>query len=92
MGWGVNGVRAERVEDVVLNRVPQYKDGEARLTPGERLIEVAETAKGAAKDDSAKLAWRAKPVDDRLSHALVHGTRHRGGGRGGMHSAREAAT
>jgi 5-methyltetrahydrofolate--homocysteine methyltransferase len=54
----------ERVEDVVLNRRPDA---------GERLVEVAESAKGAAKDDSAKLAWRAKPVDERLAHALVHG-------------------
>jgi 5-methyltetrahydrofolate--homocysteine methyltransferase len=68
----------ERVEDVVLNRVPKYKEGEAHLTPGERLIEVAETAKGAAKDDSQKLLWRGTAdapvsVQDRLSHALVHG-------------------
>ncbi len=68
----------ERVEDVVLNRTPQYKDGEAPLTAGERLIEVAENAKGAAKDDSAKLAWRGTPdapvsVSQKLSHALVHG-------------------
>ncbi len=68
----------ERVEDVVLNRVPKYKEGEAHLTPGERLIEVAETAKGAAKDDSQKLAWRGTAdapvsVQERLSHALVHG-------------------
>nr|WP_315229992.1 methionine synthase [uncultured Limnohabitans sp.] len=68
----------ERVEDVVLNRTPKYKEGEAHLTPGERLIEVAETAKGAAKDDSQKLAWRGTPdapvtVAHRLSHALVHG-------------------
>jgi 5-methyltetrahydrofolate--homocysteine methyltransferase len=68
----------ERVEDVVLNRTPQYKAGEAHLTPGERLIEVAESAKGAAKDDSQKLAWRGTPeapvsVAQRLSHALVHG-------------------
>src|SRR5206468_1717925 len=34
---------------------------------------VAESAKGAAKDDSTRLAWRTKPVDERLSHALVHG-------------------
>jgi len=54
----------ERVEDVVLNRRPDA---------AERLIEIAERAKGAAKDDSAKLAWRAKPVAERLSHALVHG-------------------
>ncbi len=54
----------ERVEDVVLNR---------REDSGERLIEIAESAKGMAKDDTARLAWRAKPVSERLSHALVHG-------------------
>jgi 5-methyltetrahydrofolate--homocysteine methyltransferase len=54
----------ERVEDVVLNR---------REDAGERLIEIAESAKGLAKDDSAKLAWRAGDVNARLSHALVHG-------------------
>jgi len=69
----LDAVLRERVEDVVLNRQPAYKDGEERLTPSERLIEIAETAKGAAKDDSAKFAWRAKPVAERLSHALVHG-------------------
>ncbi|TMH03026.1 MAG: methionine synthase, partial [Betaproteobacteria bacterium] len=54
----------ERVEDVVLNRRPDA---------GERLVEIAESAKGAAKDDSQRLAWRALPVAERLSHALVHG-------------------
>ena len=59
----------ERVEDVVLNRRPDA---------GERLVEVAENAKGAAKDDSQKLAWRGTSdapvtVSARLSHALVHG-------------------
>ncbi len=59
----------ERVEDVVLNRRPDA---------GERLVEIADSAKGAAKDDSAKLAWRGTPeqpvpVAQRLSHALVHG-------------------
>ena len=54
----------ERVEDVVLNR---------RADSTERLLEVAETAKGAAIDDSQRLAWRAGTVDARLSHALVHG-------------------
>ncbi len=57
-------VLRERVEDVVLNRRPDS---------GERLIEVAESAKGASRDDTAKLAWRSKPVAERLSHALVHG-------------------
>jgi 5-methyltetrahydrofolate--homocysteine methyltransferase len=54
----------ERVEDVVLNR---------RKDSGERLIEIAESAKGLAKDDSARLAWRSGDVNARLSHALVHG-------------------
>ncbi|MFN0183493.1 MAG: methionine synthase [Aquabacterium sp.] len=54
----------ERVEDVVLNR---------RADATERLLEVAESAKGLAKDDSARNAWRALSVDERLSHALVHG-------------------
>jgi 5-methyltetrahydrofolate--homocysteine methyltransferase len=54
----------ERVEDVVLNRRPDA---------GERLVEIAESAKGLAKDDTARLAWRAHDVDHRLSHALVHG-------------------
>ncbi|GAB3500172.1 methionine synthase [Curvibacter fontanus] len=54
----------ERVEDVVLNRRPDA---------GERLVEIAETAKGAAKDDSKKNEWRSGTVAQRLSHALVHG-------------------
>ncbi|MFT5036295.1 MAG: 5-methyltetrahydrofolate--homocysteine methyltransferase [Litorivivens sp.] len=66
-------VLRERVEDVVLNRTPVYKPGEAELTPGERLIEVAETAQSGAKDDSKRNEWRALPVRARLSHALVHG-------------------
>ena len=74
----LESVLRERVEDVVLNRIPKYKEGEEHLTPGERLIEVAESAKGAAKDDSQKLAWRGTTevpvtVAQRLSHALVHG-------------------
>ena len=59
----------ERVEDVVLNRRPDA---------GERLVEIAESAKGAARDESHKLAWRGTAeapvsVAQRLSHALVHG-------------------
>ena len=63
----------ERVEDVVLNRRARIPEGQPYVSPGERLIEVAETAKGMAIDDSAKLAWRAGDVHARLSHALVHG-------------------
>ncbi|RYF14471.1 MAG: methionine synthase [Comamonadaceae bacterium] len=54
----------ERVEDVVLNRRPDA---------GERLVEIAEQAKGAAKDEGRKNEWRALPVEQRLAHALVHG-------------------
>ena len=54
----------ERVEDVVLNRRPDA---------GERLVEVAENAKGAAKDDSKKNEWRSLPIRERLTHALVRG-------------------
>ena len=54
----------ERVEDVVLNRRPDA---------GERLVEVAETAKSGAKDDSKRNEWRDLEVRARLSHALVHG-------------------
>ncbi len=54
----------ERVEDVVLNR---------RKDAGERLVEIADRAKGRALDDSARLAWRAGNVGERLSHALIHG-------------------
>jgi 5-methyltetrahydrofolate--homocysteine methyltransferase len=54
----------ERVEDVVLNRRPDA---------GERLVEIAEAAKGAARDEGRKLEWRALAVEERLAHALVHG-------------------
>jgi 5-methyltetrahydrofolate--homocysteine methyltransferase len=57
-------VLRERVEDVVLNRRPDA---------GERLVEVAETAKSGARDDSLKNEWRALPVRERLAHALVRG-------------------
>ena len=63
----------EQIEDVVLNRTPVYKPGEPPLNPTERLLEVAENVKGAAKDDTLRLAWRNQGVDERLSHALVHG-------------------
>ena len=62
-------VLRQRVEDVVLNR---------RSDAGERLVEIAENAKGAARDDRKKLEWRGSAehpvtVAQRLSHALVHG-------------------
>ncbi|WP_198969307.1 methionine synthase [Xylophilus sp. ASV27] len=62
-------VLRERVEDVVLNRRPDA---------GERLVEIAETARSGAKDESRKLEWRGTAehpttVEQRLTHALVHG-------------------
>ena len=68
----------ERVEDVVLNRRPSLRAGEPQATAGERLVEIADRAKGAARDDSARLAWRGtaehpKTTAEKLSHALVHG-------------------
>jgi 5-methyltetrahydrofolate--homocysteine methyltransferase len=55
----------ERVEDVVLNR---------RADATERLLEIADrykSRKGAKKVED--LAWRERPVRERLSHSLVHG-------------------
>src|SRR5881398_2625310 len=44
----------ERVEDVVLNR---------RADAGERLVEIAEKARGAAKDETKKNEWRQLTVE-----------------------------
>ncbi len=53
------------VEDVVLNRRPDAT---------ERLLEIAESFKGSAgKKRKVDLAWREKPVEERLIHALVEG-------------------
>jgi 5-methyltetrahydrofolate--homocysteine methyltransferase len=60
----VEPVLRERVEDVVLNRRPDS---------GERLVEIAESARSGAKDDTKRNEWRAGTVEQRLSHALVHG-------------------
>src|SRR5688572_18091181 len=54
----------ERVEDVVLNR---------RADAGERLVDIAESAKSGAKDETRKNEWRAGTVEQRRSHALVSG-------------------
>jgi len=54
----------ERVEDVLLNR---------RADSTERLVSFAENVKSGAKENIVDLAWRALPVSERLSHALVQG-------------------
>ncbi|MEP6574666.1 MAG: methionine synthase, partial [Gemmatimonadota bacterium] len=54
----------ERVEDVVLNR---------RADATERLLAVADQAKGQGSSSTPDLSWREKPVGERLAHALVEG-------------------
>ena len=55
----------ERVEDVVLNR---------RADATERLLAIADRFKGRKGEKKVEdLRWRDRPVDERLSHALVHG-------------------
>ena len=55
----------EAVEDVILNRRPDAT---------ERLVDLAPRYKdGKSVEKTADVAWRALPVAERLSHALVHG-------------------
>ena len=55
----------EACEDVVLNR---------RADAAERLLAFAQRYHGHGKEKrEADLAWRDRPVGERLSHALVHG-------------------
>ena len=54
----------ERVEDVLFNRRPDAT---------ERLVDFAESFKGAAKTQVEDLAWREVPVGERLAHAMVRG-------------------
>jgi 5-methyltetrahydrofolate--homocysteine methyltransferase len=54
----------ERVEDVIFNRRPDAT---------ERLVEYAGTVSGEGTKRELDLAWRDAPVEQRLSHALVHG-------------------
>ena len=54
----------ERVEDVLLNRLPNAT---------ERLVEFAETVKQQGKSDKVADVWRSGSIEERLSHALVKG-------------------
>ncbi len=54
----------ERVEDVIFNR---------REDATERLVEYASRVEGEATKRERDLSWREAPVEERLSHALVHG-------------------
>jgi 5-methyltetrahydrofolate--homocysteine methyltransferase len=63
------------VEDVVLDRPePLGKTDPAdERTSTERLVEFAESIKGSGVKKEEDLAWRTLSVEERLSHALVHG-------------------
>ncbi|TDC53898.1 methionine synthase [Actinomadura sp. KC345] len=54
----------EMVEDVLFDRRPDATD---------RLVSFAENVKGEATKREVDLSWREAPVEQRLSHALVHG-------------------
>jgi 5-methyltetrahydrofolate--homocysteine methyltransferase len=54
----------EHVEDILFDRRPDAT---------ERLVELAERVKGKGKQRELDLAWRERPVEERLAHALVHG-------------------
>ncbi|HVB39176.1 MAG TPA: homocysteine S-methyltransferase family protein, partial [Vicinamibacterales bacterium] len=54
----------EHVEDIIFNRRPDAT---------ERMVEFAATIKGGGKRREVDLAWREATVEQRLSHALVHG-------------------
>ena len=54
----------ELVEDVIFDRREDATD---------RLVAFAETVNGAGTRRAVDLSWREAPVEQRLSHALVHG-------------------
>ncbi|HIF93520.1 MAG: methionine synthase [Myxococcales bacterium] len=54
----------EHVEDIIFNR---------REDATERMVDFAENVRGAGKKRVIDLSWREAPVEERLSHALVHG-------------------
>jgi 5-methyltetrahydrofolate--homocysteine methyltransferase len=54
----------ERVEDVLLNRRPDAT---------ERLVDLAANVKTKGRTQVEEQAWRSTSVEERLTHALVHG-------------------
>ena len=61
---GIPAELLEHVEDVIFNR---------RADATERLVQFAETVKGAGARQEHDLTWRSTTVEQRLAHALVHG-------------------
>lgn len=54
----------DRIEDVILNRRPDATD---------RLLEIAHSVKGQARERIEDLGWREKSITERLSYSLVKG-------------------
>jgi 5-methyltetrahydrofolate--homocysteine methyltransferase len=54
----------EHVEDILFDRRPDAT---------ERMVTFADKVKGSGKKRELDLAWREKPVEERLAFALVHG-------------------
>src|ERR1700736_1705785 len=54
----------ELVEDVIFDRRPDAT---------ERLVDFAKTESGGGTKREVDLAWREKPVEDRLAYAVLHG-------------------
>ena len=54
----------EHVEDILFDRRPDAT---------ERMVEFAEQVRGSGKKREVDLSWREASVEERLSHALVHG-------------------
>jgi 5-methyltetrahydrofolate--homocysteine methyltransferase len=54
----------EHVEDIIFNR---------RTDATERMVEYADEVRGSGKKRVLDLAWREGTVEERISHALVHG-------------------
>jgi 5-methyltetrahydrofolate--homocysteine methyltransferase len=61
---GIDSNLRDRIEDVILNR---------REDATERLLEVANQAKGQNLNRAEDLSWREGTVGDRMAHALVKG-------------------
>jgi 5-methyltetrahydrofolate--homocysteine methyltransferase len=54
----------EHVEDILFNR---------RADAAERMVVFAASLRGEKRTEAQELAWRSAPIEERLTHALVHG-------------------
>ncbi len=63
----------ERAEDIILNRRPRGAEDAGPNAAAERMVAFAETVKGKGREQVEDLEWRKRPVEERLTHALVRG-------------------